>query len=299
MMIYEFTSFDGKKISVREWNEVSSPKGVIQISHGMAEHSGRYDIFAREMNARGYIVFADDHRAHGLTDKDTLGYSDGDIYSDTLKDLGLLAGTYREKYCLPLFFFGHSYGSFLGQRFIEEYGSLVSAAVLGGSNYMNIFTTKFGKAFASAACVFGRSKKPSGTLKKASFDAYDKKFGKGESFISSLPAERDRYFADPFCAFVCSNAFYKWFFKGILAAYKAENLAKIPADLPVLLIAGASDPVGEMGKGVTKLEELYKKHGVAVKKVLYEGVRHEFLNDVSRAAAFDEIEKFFSANIKG
>ncbi|MBQ7164546.1 MAG: alpha/beta hydrolase, partial [Clostridia bacterium] len=78
MMIYEFTSFDGKKISVREWNEVSSPKGVIQISHGMAEHSGRYDIFAREMNARGYIVFADDHRAHGLTDKDTLGYSDGD-----------------------------------------------------------------------------------------------------------------------------------------------------------------------------------------------------------------------------
>ncbi|MBP5307892.1 MAG: alpha/beta hydrolase [Clostridia bacterium] len=296
-MIYEFTSFDGKKISVTEWNDAVSPKAVIQVSHGMAEHSGRYDIFAREMNARGYIVFADDHRAHGLTDADTPGYSDGDIFGDTLKDLGLLSDAYRRKYNLPLFFFGHSYGSFLGQRYIEEYGSSVSAAALGGSNCMNSFTTGFGKVLASVACGFGGGKKPAKTLKKASFDVYDKKFGKGESFISSLPAERDRYFADPSCAFVCSNAFYKWFFKGVLKAYEKENLAKIPKDLPLLLISGKSDPVGEMGRGVDKLENLYKKYGLNVKKVLYEGVRHEFLNDTSRAAAFDEIDGFFSANI--
>ena len=296
-MIYTFTSHDGKKISVTEWNEVSSPKGIIQISHGMAEHSGRYGIFAKEMNARGYLVFADDHRAHGLTDKDTQGYSEGDIFNDTLKDLGALSKAYKDKYGLPLFFFGHSYGSFLGQRYVEEYGGLIDAAVLGGSNYMNNFVTRFGKVFASAACAFGGSKKPAKTLKKASFDAYDKKFGTGESFISSEKAECERYFADPFCAFVCSNAFYKYFFNGILQAYKKENLEKIPKNLPILLISGASDPVGDMGKGVEKLEEIYNEYGLGVKKVLYEGVRHEYLNDTSRAFAINEIDGFFSSHI--
>ena len=296
-MEYEFTSFDGKKINVREWSDVASPKGIIQISHGMAEHSGRYDRFAREMNAHGFIVFADDHRAHGKTDEKTLGYCDGDIYGDTLKDLGLLAEEYKGKYSLPLFFFGHSYGSFLGQRYIEEYGSLLNAAILCGSNDMNIFTTKFGKVFASLSCAFGGSKKPANTLKKASFDAYNRKFGEGGSFISSIKEECEIYYTDPFCSFDCSSAFYKWFFKGVLAAYKKENAEKIPKDLPLLLIAGACDPVGEMGKGVTRLEEFYEKHGLNVKKVLYDGARHEILNDVSRSAVYGDIEKFFSSNV--
>ena len=288
MRRYEFESFDGKKISVSEWAEVDDPKGVVQISHGMAEHSGRYDIFARYLNSQGYIAFADDHRAHGRTDEKTLGYCAGDIYNDTLKDMRLLAGSYEKKYGLPMYIFGHSYGSFLVQRYIEICGDKFRAAVVGGSNYMNTFITKFGRIVAG----LGKEDKSAFFLKKASFDVYDKKFG-GESFISSMPSEAERYFADEYCAFICSNNFYKRFFAGVLKAYKKENLAKIPKDLPILLISGKSHPVGEMGKGVLRLERLYKDLGLSVKTVLYDGVRHEFLNDTSRQAAYKEISDFF------
>lgn len=293
MRRYEFESFDGKKISVLEWADVISPKGVVQISHGMAEHAGRYDLFAKYLNGQGYIVFADDHRAHGSTDGDTPGYCEGDIYNDTLRDMRLLAEEYERKYGLPMYIFGHSYGSFLVQRYIELCGDKFRAAVIGGSNCMNDFITRFGKVFAGAACAFGMGDKPAKFLKKASFDAYDKKFG-GESFISSVPSEVERYFADEHCAFICSYNFYKRFFAGVLKAYKRENLAEIPKDLPILLIAGKSDPVGAMGAGVLRLEKLYKDLGLSVKTVLYDGVRHEFLNDTSREQAYKEISGFLA-----
>ena len=78
---FEFTSHDGKRISVVEWKDVLNPKGVIQISHGMAEHALRYDKIAKYLNGQGFIVFADDHRAHGDTDALTHGYCDGDIFA--------------------------------------------------------------------------------------------------------------------------------------------------------------------------------------------------------------------------
>ena len=290
MGTFYFKAKDGKEIFVREWSDVENPKGIIQISHGMVEHSGRYEIFANEMNKRGYIVFSDDHRAHGKTDDDTPGYSEGNIFGGTLSDLGELTDFFKAKYNLPVVIVGHSYGSFLTQRYIEEYGDKVKGAVIGGSNYMKNATVRGGRILASLACDLGNAKKPAHDLKKLSFDAYDKQCG--GSFISSMPSEVERYFADEKCTFVCSYSFYKWFFKGIYAAYDKENLAKLKRNFPVLLIAGEDDPVGEKGKGVKKLAEMYKNLSLDVTTVLYPGVRHEFLNDTSRAAAIEEIANF-------
>ena len=77
---YDFKAFDGKSVHVYVWDEVSKPLGMVQICHGMAEHALRYDRFARYLNENGFIVFADDHRGHGKTDAEHLGYSDGDIF---------------------------------------------------------------------------------------------------------------------------------------------------------------------------------------------------------------------------
>ena len=88
---------DGKEVTVTEW-QAENPKALLQISHGMVEHAGRYNEFAEYMAKNGYTVFADDHRAHGETDKDTLGYSDGDIWENTLSDLHELTTYYKNKY---------------------------------------------------------------------------------------------------------------------------------------------------------------------------------------------------------
>ena len=90
-MIRNFiTGKDGKAISIVEWAEVENPIAILQVAHGMAEHAMRYDKFAKDMNAKGIIVVADDHRAHGKTDELTLGYAKGNIWEDTLSDMAIL-----------------------------------------------------------------------------------------------------------------------------------------------------------------------------------------------------------------
>ena len=94
-----FRSFDGKKIFVHEWLDVENPKGFVQIVHGMTEHGARYDGFAKFLNEHGYLAAADDHRGHGYTDPDTLGYSAGEnMFFDTVKDEDALTDYYKAKY---------------------------------------------------------------------------------------------------------------------------------------------------------------------------------------------------------
>ncbi len=289
MIRYDFTSHDGKVLSVVEWLPKCEPKGIIQISHGMAEHAMRYDAFARFLCEKGYIVFADDHRAHGKTDENTLGYADGDIFSDTLKDIALLTEHYKKKYNLNAVLFAHSYGSFIGQRYLQEYSSLVKGVVLSGSNKMPSAGIALGNFLSGGACALGLKKKPANFIKKLTFGMYDKQCG--GSFISSLKDESERYAADNLCGFVCSYAFYKYFFKGLKECYKKLNLNKLTA-LPIMIVSGKNDPVGEMGKGVGRLEDMYLKRSLCVKKALYNGARHEYLNDICKETAMNDILKF-------
>ncbi len=288
MIRSEFTAKDGKKISYLTWADVENPKAVIQVSHGMVEHAGRYDHFGIEMNKRGFIVVADDHRAHGVTDEANLGYSEGDIWENTLSDLRQLNDIIRKKYNLPIVLFGHSYGSFLTQAYIRRNDGLVGA-VVGGSNFFSRATAVSGRFIAACGSKFKGAQKPAYMLKNASFDVYDKKFKSG-SFISSLPEECERYKQDEFCNFICSNNFYASFFNGARKLYD-KNGSSLKG-FPILLLAGEDDPVGDMGKGVKKLEKWYKDHGADVSCVLYKGVRHEFLNDTSREDAFNRIADF-------
>ena len=94
-----FTSYDNKQICVHEWKEVREPVGVVQIAHGMNEYAGRYEKFARRLNEIGYVVVADDHRGHGETDADNLGYAEGDMFTDTLKDTSVVCADKILSHC--------------------------------------------------------------------------------------------------------------------------------------------------------------------------------------------------------
>ncbi len=295
MRRYECTTHDGKTLSVAEWRGEGALRGMVQISHGMVEHVGRYDAFASALAERGYLVFADDHRGHGETDRKTLGYAPGDMYEDTLKDLAELSKKYKADYpTLPLVLFGHSYGSFLTQGYIERYGAYLSGVVIGGSCMMKDPSVRIGSFFARTGCFFRGEKRPALFIKKMTFDAYEKKLG--GSFISTLPEEVARYQADEYCSFVCSYNFYRGFFDGLKRIYKKKSLDGIDRSLPILLLSGTDDPVGKMGKGVKKLEEMYRSLGCKdVSCVLLKGTRHEYLNDkdgvLARETIFDFINR--------
>ena len=288
-----FIAKDGKKICYRIWR-AKDPKGLLQISHGMAESPSRYDEFACFMAENGFTVFADDHRAHGDTD-DCSGYSDGDVFSLTLSDMAELNGIMRkENPELKLVFFGHSYGSFLAQAFLEEHGDIVDGFIIGGSAYMAGALTAAGGMIANLNCAFGKKKKPAKLLAAMSFGSYNKKYTDGTTFISSIPEECARYMQNKECGFILSYNFYKYMFAAFKRIYKKKAYEKIDIKKPVFIISGAEDPVGDYGKLTKKLYDFYvdKVQMESVELKLYDGVRHEYLNDVSREAARADILEF-------
>ena len=295
MIRNSITAYDGKQISVVEWADVQNPIGIIQISHGMAEHAMRYDYFAKKMNEKGLIVVADDHRAHGYTDRETLGYSKGDIWEGTLQDIKSVCEYAKNKYSqqyerpLGVVLFGHSYGSFLTQAFIRRYPILLSGAIIGGSNYFAGAVLPLGRLLARIRMTFVGPSKPNYLLKKMSFDVYNKNFERG-TFISSIESECEKYKEDDMCGFICSSNFYYCFFKGAQKLYKKQGESL--KGFNVLLVAGDKDPVGNMGKGIEKLNEWYKQQGASVNCIIYNGVRHEYLNDTSRLQAITDIGAF-------
>ncbi len=293
-----FESFDGKKIHVWEWG-IENPKGIVQIIHGMAEHAGRYERFAKFLNGNGYYVVADDHRGHGKTDRGSLGYCKGDMYADTLRDEGALTDYYQKKYAgLPYFILGFSYGSFLAQSYIARYGEKIDGAVIAGSSYKKDFEVYFGSLVAFFGKLFCGEKKPAKLIEKASFGAYAKKFGDGE-WLSNDAGNNRGYRRDPLCGFVCSFRFYADFFRGLRKLYTASYRKKLRRDLPVLIVSGAEDAVGNMGKGTKKLASFYRERA-GMKKIaltLFENSRHEFLNEADRRAEkWGELLAFFNEN---
>lgn len=296
----KFKSFDEKEIYIYEWTDVKEPIGVVQIIHGMTEHAKRYQDFAKFLNKHGFIVVADDHRGHGLTDSASLGYSKGNMFEDTVRDEGEITKYYQKKYPnIPYFVFGFSYGSFINQSYISKYGSLINGAVIGGSNKKKDFEVYLGSLVTNIANLFGGEKKEAKLIEKLSFGAYAKNFSDGE-WLSHDAENNKNYHEDKFCGFTCTNRFYADFFSGLKKLYTKKYKESLRRDLPLLLISGSNDPVGDMGRGMQKLYDYYTKEVrmSSVKLTLLEGYRHEFIGiKDGQEKCFNELLAFFNENL--
>lgn len=288
-----FVTADGKTLSLAVWDEVENAKGVVQIAHGMAEHIARYDDFARFLNANGFIVVGDDHRAHGLTDKDRLGKSEDDLFEKTVNDEISITKMLKSRYGLPVVLFGHSYGSFLTQRYLQHGDNGLNGAVLCGSALMGGIAINF--AHFLAKLKYKKHRDEEGKLfASLTFDSYDKKIKEGKgAWLNQDKAQVEKYAMDDLSGFTCSNGFYRWFFGGLKQIYKQKS-SPLNKDFPLLIISGEKDMVGGCGKLVKKLEKRYIKQGLSPKTVLYAGARHEILNEINKEEVYKEILQFLS-----
>lgn len=298
MKEFNFTGFNDYPINLAVWDQVEGEiKGVVQILHGMVEHIKRYDEFARFLNAHGYVVLGDDHRGHGVTAQGSLGVvPDGDCFADTVEDAILIGKYARETYKAPLLVFGHSYGSFLTQRYIQKCGEM-KAVVLCGSACMDIPDVKAGLCVAKMqAALFGEKKKAN-LIRKMSFGPYNNAFKeekKENAWLTRDAVRREAYNADPMCNYTMSIGFYTSFFSALSKLYSPEALSGISKDLPVFIISGDRDPVGGMGKLINRLFEVYKDNGLShVEVKLYPEARHELLNELCREEVMDDVLAFY------
>ncbi len=293
MKYLKFESFDKTVLQCYFWDNVKEPKGVVQIVHGMAEHARRYDDFANFLNKNGYICFADDHRAHGATETDeNRGYHDGDIMADTVQDQIAITAYLKKTYNLPVIYFGHSYGSFLGQRYIQLNSAEIQGCVLCGTAKMSTLLTSVGSAVSKMCCVLCGPKKKGNLMDKLSFGSFNTKFKKDDPNFGWLSRDKEqvkKYVFDEQCGFVMSNSFY-WSMTHMVSKvlYKKAELEKIRKDLPIAMFCGGNDPVNG-GKGVDalKLQQLYDGLGIKdVELTLVEGGRHEILNEINNQEVY-------------
>lgn len=302
MKIEKFSGINNFESYAYFWDNVANPKAVVQIIHGMVEHINRYDFYAEFLNNNGFIVVGMDVRGHGKTAVEGLGLgvvTEGDSFADSVSDQILFSKYVKEKYNLPLFVMGLSFGSFLSQSYIERASDLVAGVIQCGSARQKGLEVTLGRVAAKMQCkIFGKDK-PAKLITKLAFGGFDKQFAYDKiknAWLCSNRDEVEKYNSDEMCGKVASLGFFRSLFCGVKDLYEECNLEDIRKDLNILLISGDKDPVGGNGKKVKKLYNAYCNAGVEnVKMKLYSEKRHEILNEDIRDEVMFDTLKFYNS----
>ena len=281
------------ELFTRIWNDAKNPKAVVQVIHGMREHSGRYLRFCKMLEDNGYIVFITDSRGHGKTcpSFEKLGHGEKDIYAECVQDQINVSKHIKEKYPqLPLYVFAHSFGSMIAQKYIQLC-DLADKVVLCGTNNGNNGTFKLGLFITNIQKAFVGSEKTAKLVEKTNRNLYAKKFDRG-NWLTRDEQIFDAYLADPYCKAEFPISFYNSLFKHMT---KVNNGIKdIKKDIKIFLIAGDQDPVGNYSKNVVSLTKLYQKHGLDATCKIYPNARHELHNETNKEEVDKDILNFFN-----
>lgn len=304
---FYYKSDDKVSIYTYRWlpEKEENLKGIVQISHGMAETSARYERFAEALTSAGYGVYSNDHRGHGKTagNLENLGYlGDSDGFNWLVEDMHKLTNIIKEERpSLPVFLLGHSMGSFLTQKYISEYGNELNGAILSGSNGKTGFILELGLIIAKKECNKMGRKTKSEKLDKMSFGSYNNCFKPNRTsfdWLSRDEKEVDKYVNDPYCGNVFTAGFFYDFLTGLKDIHRRETMGKIPKDLPIYIFSGEKDPVSKNGKGIIQLIGMYKKMNIKnVEYKLYKDGRHEMLNELNREEVMNDTIKWLDGHI--
>jgi alpha-beta hydrolase superfamily lysophospholipase len=280
-----FRAADGSEIHYRYWAGDASTRAAVQIVHGAAEHSGRYDRFAKVLVGQGYTVYATDHRGHGRTRvrSGQLGDAGPDAWNGLVEDELQLSGIIHDT--LPdakLVLFAHSLGALVAQDYITRRPELIHALILSGTSYGPPPPKEALAALdgAAKAAALGPS-----TFWANRFADFNKPFTgqPGFEWLSRDAAEVKKYLDDPECGFPFSNELVRDILQGLARLRDPAREARIPKSLPVLAIQGSLDPVGGNLKGTQALLDRYAALGLTrASHRFYDGARHELLNETNR-----------------
>ena len=270
------------------WWPEPKAKGVIQLVHGMAEHIMRYEPFARYLNERGYVVCGHDHVGHGQSVDSTDGWGHLPVRGGKeilVGDVGRVRNAMSERVdaALPYFLFGHSMGSFVVRSYIASCGAGLAGAIICGTGHIPPMTSAAGNLTARAIAKVRGERYVSKLLGNLSVGAYGKAIENARTpldWLSENPENVDAYIADEASGFAFSAGGNATLTALTGEVCTPECFNRVPKDLPLLLIAGAGDPVGNMGEGVRTAAGMAREAGIAdVTCTIYDHMRHEILNE--------------------
>jgi alpha-beta hydrolase superfamily lysophospholipase len=262
-----FTDPHGVRIHYTSWR-VPDPVAVIQLVHGIGEHSGRYVALIAALNDAGYSVWADDHRGHGQTgfeqhggDLTRMGRPGPGGMKAAIAAVGQFSDVIREAEGdeVPLVILGHSWGSFMSQHLVNRHPDRYDAMVLTGTAWLQLGYTNIGdlnKRFA----------RPGGTPVE---------------WLSRDPLVAEAWEADPYTTSRTLQQLFGWPQSFSLITRPSK---RIPNELPVLLMVGSEDPVAGERSALALLRDYVRRCGlIDAQLIVYEGARHELFNEINQA----------------
>jgi alpha-beta hydrolase superfamily lysophospholipase len=284
---FRFASRDGLQIACSRWQSYGPVRGVVQIAHGLGEHSGRYSELVAVLQEAGFVVYANDHRGHGRTAASpehfgAFGEGGFDLLVEDMVELTLIAK--KENPEIPFILFGHSMGSFAAQQYILDHSHSIDGLALSGSGILDGLAKLANSAAAQKYNFLNARFEPARTPL---------------DWLSRDPRVIDAFMNDPLCFPTLQPKSTESFLAASTRLADPDALSRIRPDLPMYLFSGSEDPVGQQLEGVRTLIERYRKAGVrTISQDFYEGGRHEMLNELNRGQVRTNLLAWLSAMLR-
>ena len=276
----------------------NSIKGVMHISHGMAEHIGRYKWLINNLNKDGYHVIAIDHRGHGRRIENNMGYfADYNGWNLVVNDLiKIIDLTNNEFPNLKQYLIGHSMGSWISLAAVQK-GINIDGLILSGSSQVQPYIIRIQRLIILFQMLFFGKKAIGKFLDNIILDQYNKFFipnRTAKDWISSDNLNVDNYVNDPLCGYPVTIGLWNDLSKGMLNVFKKSGYAQLNKTMPIYIVSGKKDPVGENGNGVQRLYNFLNSIYKNVEIDLIDDARHEVFSETDKENTYNKLLKFIN-----
>lgn len=289
---------DGHRIAVHHWPCPGEARGTLHWLHGMAEHGARYENLARAVNAAGWHLVSHDHRGHGRSVRDEAErghFGEPGSWEEVVNDVERVQEWIADE--LPRghrVLGGHSMGSFVALDYAERNGPQLDALILCGSDYHSPWFYRLMRVPIRVEYRRHGGRGVSRLIRALTFGAWAKKIRQPRTEFDWLSSRReavDAYIDDPWCGHDCSTGLWMELIGALARIHHRRALARLPDQLPVLVIGGEADPMSNNGRGAKALLKALLKSGKPAEGKFFAGGRHEILND----HCADEVESTITA----
>lgn len=284
------SSAPGISVYCVKWtNNSKKKKGVIQLTHGLCEHIGRYEGIAEYFADRDYVVYGNDHVGHGKTaGLDKLGIMPDNGYEVMVEDMHKLYETAKkENPGLNIFLIGHSMGSFLARCYTAKYSNELKGSVFCGSGALPNFARYLEKPLSLATKYIGKDKGI--TMKNNMLTT---------AWLSIDPVNRYLYLKDEYINPNMTLGLFKDCALSLVDGSKKGWDKKIKDNYPMLFESGTMDIVGFCTLGIKSSKTMLDKDGFKDVTVnYYKFGRHEIMRDFFfRNKVYNDIYKWVEAH---
>ncbi len=281
------------------------PLGVVQIAHGMCEYLTRYEDFIGFLCDNGYIVCGNDHLGHGasVNSADELGFfAEKNGWRYLVKDVFKLTRIMQDEYPeFPYFMIGHSMGSLILRTLIAKYGDIYDGVILMGTVTLDFGMDLCLAVAETAARVKGKRSRLK-FLDKMMFGLSNAKIDEPETNYDWICSDRNvvaAYAEDPECNFIFTAQGMYDLVMMVKYVSKRGWAEKVPSNLPIYIMGGAEDPIGQYGHAHKEMFERLMKAGAEdIELNIYENMRHEIINEVNKSEVYDDIKDWLDRHIE-